>query len=119
LTDLGGNLDILASLRSSEKLLLDVVDSPEEVLRISSEITHLWMRYFEELFELTNGKETGCSGWSPLWAPGKLYMLQSDFSYMISPRMFKRYVMPDLVCVASSGSPVLGNPTQRNGWTCS
>ncbi len=96
LTDLGGNLDILASLRSSEKLLLDLSDSPEEVLRIIADITNLWMLYFEKLFNLTCGNETGCSGWSPLWAPGKLYMLQSDFSYMISPRMFKRFVLPDL-----------------------
>ena len=95
-TDLGGNLDILASLRSSEKLLLDLVDSPEDVVRITAVITDLWMRYFDELYDLTCGKETGCSGWSPMWAPGKFYMLQSDFSYMISPRMFKRYVMPDL-----------------------
>ena len=97
LTDLGGNLDILASLRGSEKLLLDLSDSPEEVLRITADITNLWMRYFDQLFDLTHGKETGCSGWSPLWAPGKLYMLQSDFSYMISPRMFKRFVLPDLI----------------------
>ncbi len=96
LTDLGGNLDILASLRSSEKLLLDLSDSPAEVLRISSEITHLWMRYFNELYGFINGEDCGCCGWSPMWAPGKFYMLQSDFSYMISPRMFKRYVMPDL-----------------------
>jgi len=96
LTDLGGNLDILASLRGSEKLLLDLSDSPEEVLALLTEITHLWMQYYEQLFALTNGKKWGSCGWSPLWAPGKLYMLQSDFSYMISPRMFKRFVLPDL-----------------------
>jgi len=96
LTDLGGNLDILASLRGSEKLLLDLSDSPGEVLRITAEITHLWMQYYDQLFHLTKGKKWGTSGWSPLWAPGKLYMLQSDFSYMISPRMFKRFVMSDL-----------------------
>jgi hypothetical protein len=28
--------------------------------------------------------------------PGSGYMLQSDFSYMISPRMFERLVLPDL-----------------------
>ncbi|MDO9087249.1 MAG: hypothetical protein Q7U53_13665 [Anaerolineaceae bacterium] len=95
-TDLGGNLDILASLRGSEKLLLDLSDSPEEVLGLLTEITRLWMKYYDQLFNLTNGKEWGTSGWSPLWAPGKLYMLQSDFSYMISPRMFKRFVLPDL-----------------------
>jgi len=96
LTDLGGNLDILASMRSSEKLLLDLSDSPDEVQGLLTEITHLWMYYYDQLYALTHGATRGSCGWSPLWAPGKLYMLQSDFSYMISPRMFKRFVMPDL-----------------------
>lgn len=96
LTDLGGNLDILASLRSSEKLLLDLSDSPEEVLDLLTGISQLWMQYYERLFTLTDGKKWGSCGWSPLWAPRKFYMLQSDFSYMISPRMFKRFVLPDL-----------------------
>jgi 5-methyltetrahydrofolate--homocysteine methyltransferase len=96
LTDLGGNLDILASLRSSEKLLLDLSDSPDEVMRITLEITRLWMKFYDQLYTLTDGATHGSCGWSPMWAPGKFYMLQSDFSYMISPRMFKRFVMPDL-----------------------
>jgi len=96
ITDIGGNLDILAHLRGNERLLLDLTDSPEEVIRLTEEITHLWIQYYERLFNLSNGKVFGSSNWSPLWAPGKLYMLQSDFSYMISPRMFKRFVMPDL-----------------------
>ncbi len=33
ITDIGGNLDILASLRGSEKLLLDLTDDPENVDR--------------------------------------------------------------------------------------
>ena len=95
-TDIGGNLDILSHLRGNKSLLLDLSDSPEEVIRLTEEITRLWIRYYDRLFNLTNGKVFGSSNWSPLWAPGKSYMLQSDFSYMISPRMFKRFVMPDL-----------------------
>ncbi len=40
------------------------------------------------------GRGNAC--WGPVWSPGKGYMLQCDFSYMISPRMFRRFVMPDL-----------------------
>ena len=39
----------------------------------------------------------GTTPWAPIWSPGKTYMLQCDFSYMISPAMFERFVMPDLV----------------------
>ena len=96
ITDIGGNLDILASLRGSDKLLLDLTDASDEVERLVSEITPLWLRYYDELYAITNSAGRGNACWGPCWSPGKGYMLQCDFSYMISPRMFKRFVMPDL-----------------------
>jgi len=95
-TDLGGNLDILASLRGSEKLLLDLSDDPENVDRLVGEITPLWLRCYDELTAITHRVGRGNACWGPLWSPGKGYMLQCDFSYMISPRMFARFVLPDL-----------------------
>jgi hypothetical protein len=96
ITDLGGNLDILAALRSSEKLLLDVLDDPDEVERLTKEITSLWIRYYDALEALTSSVGRGNACWGPCWSPRKGYMLQCDFAYMISPYMFKRFVMPDL-----------------------
>ena len=40
-TDLGGNLDILASLRGTQQLLLDLYDAPDEVERLGGQITPL------------------------------------------------------------------------------
>jgi len=95
-TDLGGNLDILASLRDTHGLLLDVLDHPEEVERLVGEVTRLWIRYYDELDAIIRPSTRGTSSWAPIWSPGKTYMLQCDFSYMISPAMFERFVMPDL-----------------------
>ena len=51
-TDLGGNLDILASFRTTERLLFDVIEQPKEVERLTQQITHLWLRYYDELDDL-------------------------------------------------------------------
>ncbi len=96
ITDLGGNLDILASLRTTEQLLLDLYDSPDEVERLASEITRLWLRYYDELYAVVQKAGRGTTPWAAIWSPGRCYMLQSDFAYMISPRMFERFVLPDL-----------------------
>ena len=96
-TDLGGNLDILASLLSTERLLFDLSDHPEEVERLTGALTQLWLRYYDELYALIEPADRGTTTWAPIWAPGRCYMLQSDFAYMISPRMFERFVLPDLV----------------------
>jgi 5-methyltetrahydrofolate--homocysteine methyltransferase len=96
-TDLGGNLDILASFRSTQQLLYDVMDSPDEVIRLCGEITSLWRRYYVELNETIQKAGRGTTPWAPIWSPRNCYMMQSDFGYMISPEMFERFVIPDLV----------------------
>lgn len=95
-TDLGGNLDIIASLRRTERLLLELSDAPEEVARLLGEITRLWLRYYDELHEIIRRGSRGTTPWAPIWSARRCYMLQCDFSYMISPAMFERFVMPDL-----------------------
>lgn len=97
ITDLGGNLDILASLRGSQQLLMDMLDCPDKVEAATRQITGFWLRYYAELHEITQRNGRGTTPWAPIWAPGSCYMLQSDFCAMISPKMFERFVLPDLV----------------------
>ncbi len=101
-TDLGGNLDILASLLTSEQLLYDLSDHPEEVARLAGRITRLWLRYYDELYALVEPAGRGTAPWAAIWSPGRCYMLQSDLAYMISPRMFERYVLPDLAACSQA-----------------
>jgi hypothetical protein len=96
LTDLGGNLDIIASLRDTIQLLKDLVKTPDEIDLLVGETTRLWLDCFDRLYSLIAPAGRGVTNWGPLWAPGRGYMLQSDFSYMISPKMFERFALPDL-----------------------
>jgi hypothetical protein len=96
ITDLGCNLDVLSALVTAGQLLLDVTDSPIEVARLAGEITSLWLRYYDELYDIVQGTGRGTTPWATIWSPRRCYMLQSDFSYMLSPRMFERFVLPDL-----------------------
>jgi hypothetical protein len=95
-TDLGGNLDVLASFCSTEGLLLSLIDHPEDVERLVQRITELWIQYYDALDAIIRPTCRGTTCWAPIWSTGKAYMLQCDFSYMISPAMFERFVLPDL-----------------------
>lgn len=96
ITDLGGNLDILASLLGSEKLLTLLIDDPNLIDRATAQLSQLWLNYYDRLAEIILAVQPGTSAWGPLYFPGRGYYLQSDFSYMISPKMFARWVVPDL-----------------------
>ena len=95
-TDLGGNLDILASLVGSEALCMELIDRPDQVVAAVAEITKAWIAAYDELAAIVTKRCPGTNSWHSVWAPGTTYILQCDFSYMISPDMFKRFVMPDL-----------------------
>lgn len=95
-TDLGGNLDILAHLRGAQQLLLDLYDAPEEIDRLVHETTQAWLECYDKLHDLISPAGRGITCWGPCWSSGSGYMLQSDVSYMISPKMFERFAFPDL-----------------------
>ncbi len=96
MTDLGGNLDIAASLRGAQKLLCDLMDRPVAVKGLLEEIDRLWFRYYEDLDRISQEKMQGTSAWMGIWSPMKWSPLQCDFSAMISPGLFEKFVVPCL-----------------------
>lgn len=96
MTDLGGNLDILSTFRPSENLLLDLYDHPDEVKRLTWEAHKLWWKYYEEINQVLQPTNPGYTAWAPIYSESPYYMLQCDFCYMISPKMFDEFVKPEL-----------------------
>jgi 5-methyltetrahydrofolate--homocysteine methyltransferase len=72
------------------------MDDPELVQDQRRKLTDLWIRYYDELDQIIRPGCRGTSCWTPIWSTQKTYMLQSDFCYMISPKMFERFVLPDI-----------------------
>ncbi len=90
--DLGGIMDVLASMRGSENLLYDLYDNPDEVLRCVKELQQLWFLYYDKFNDILRPEAKGYSQWFNVYGEEPGYILQSDFSYMISPDMFRQFV---------------------------
>lgn len=95
--DLVENLDTLASLRGSEALMIDLIENPGAVLARLEEITWAWFEVYTGIYDLIC-LEDGSSpfGAFRLWGAGKTAKVQCDASAMLSPRMFRRFVVPFL-----------------------
>ncbi|MEM1557471.1 MAG: hypothetical protein QXG12_02605 [Thermoproteota archaeon] len=93
MTDLGGILDVLASLRGSEKLIVDLVRNPEDVKSLSSKIIECWHACYDELHEIIRRYIEGTSAWMGIWCPEKWYPIQCDFAFMLSPKLFDDFVL--------------------------
>ena len=96
MVDLGGVLDILATFRTTEHLLTDLYDEPDEVKRLINELHHVWLQYFDELNSVISRQTPGYSDWSRIYSEKPCYVIQSDFSYMLGPDMFREFVKDDL-----------------------
>jgi len=94
--DLGVNLDILSVFRPGQQLLLDLYDHPDEVKRLTEEAHDCWHRVVEEINGILQPVNPGYSDWSGIFTDRPSYMLQCDFSYMISPEMFNEFARPEL-----------------------
>jgi len=92
--DLIEGLDTLAAMRGTEQLLTDLVDRPEWVHGSLSRITELYIKHYDILYELIKDETRGSHFWA--WAPGKMAKFQCDFSAMISPEMFRNFMVPVL-----------------------
>jgi len=95
-TDLGGCSDILASFRGSGRLLTDLIEYPDHVRRLRDELIERWQWCYDELLAITRRCGDGSAQWLGVWAPGKMYNIQSDMCCMISPPMFEEFVAPEL-----------------------
>ncbi|NIQ98593.1 MAG: trimethylamine corrinoid protein 2, partial [Gemmatimonadales bacterium] len=96
--DLIEGLDTLAAMRGTDRLLADLIERPEWVHGSLRRITDLYFRYYDMLYDLLRDEVGGSVFW--IWAPGRLTKLQCDFSAMISPAMFREFMVPVLTQMA-------------------
>jgi len=92
--DLIEGLDTLAAMRGTEPLLIDLLERPDWVHRCLRQITDRYFRYYDVLYDLFRDEVGGAIFWC--WAPGRMAKFQCDFSAMISPEMFRDFMVPVL-----------------------
>ena len=90
--DLGGILDILASFRTTQGLLYDLYDEPEEVVRCVKELQEMWFFFFDKVNAYLGDRVQGHTHWLGAYSEQPSCILQSDFSFMIGNDQFKEFV---------------------------
>ena len=98
LPELGAATDDLSLLRGMQTLLLDMIDQPEPVKRAIARLADTWGQVHNELYQIAAPANQGgcCIAWMQTWAPGSHYQMSCDFSAILSPRMFKEFILPEI-----------------------
>lgn len=96
-TDNCGIADALAAMRGPEELLMDMIADGDFVSEGIQKLLSIYKDTQEQLFDLVRDNNEGSIlSWMHLWAPRRCAQLQCDLSVMISPEMYRTYIMPEL-----------------------
>ena len=95
--DLMENIDVLASLRGAQDILFDLLDEPDMIGERIQEVTDVYYEYYDRFYDIIKD-ENGGNAYTvfQIWGPGRTVKLQCDFSAMMSPEDFRKYIQPSL-----------------------
>ncbi|MCS7265114.1 MAG: hypothetical protein NZ805_09815 [Armatimonadetes bacterium] len=97
LTDIHAGGDLLAALRGRENFCLDLVEHPEKVCEAMKQITPLFFEVYESLHSIIRTQYEGTCTWLNVWAQGRWYPVSMDELALISPKMFRKFFLNDIV----------------------
>ena len=89
-------MDVIAGVLGAEPTLEAMIEQPEAILAVRDRMMAWSRQTFEEGFAMFKGKQEGDIDWMSLWTPGSVVSSQCDMSAMISPAMFREFVVPEL-----------------------
>lgn len=94
--DLVEGLDVLASLKGSDQLMLDMMLDPETLKQQLQAVNDVYFEVFDRIYDMINidGEMAFC--YFSIWGPGKVSKLQCDISIMISEEDFRTFAVPFL-----------------------
>jgi 5-methyltetrahydrofolate--homocysteine methyltransferase len=96
-TDIGGVLDILSSFLGPTNLILTMKRNPNVIDTCRTIILEKLLKVYDELQSIISQNCVGCSCWLGVWSRKNWYALQCDFSAMMSPTWYEKFVLPDIV----------------------
>ena len=92
--DLMEGLDVLASIRGTQDVLMDMIVDPEGLEQQLQKVNDIYFSVFDRIYEIIREGDEMAFCYFSLWGPGTVSKLQSDISIMFSEDDFRRFVLP-------------------------
>jgi hypothetical protein len=92
---LRGVSDIAAALLGPQRLALECYDHPPELRQLLGRCTEIWQAVGQRLTRAFGSFHGGqCAGRRRVWAPGTCLLYQDDAASVLSPALFRDFVVP-------------------------
>jgi len=92
---LSPGLDVLSELCGASELCIYLITDPGWVQEKLSEITAACLKAYDTIYQLASEEDGSVFvSFFRLWAPGRVSLIQNDFSSLISETMFREFAVP-------------------------
>ena len=92
--DLHSNIDCLEAMRGAEKLLFDLIDTPDLIEEVMKQVRPLYGKIYDAFGVYGQKDELGRNTCMGLYSRGKTDYIQADFISLLSPDMVRKFVLP-------------------------
>lgn len=92
--DLVEGLDVLASIRGTQDVLMDMIMQPDELAQQLQQVNDAYFQAYDRIYDIIRKGDESAFCYFSLWAPGRVSKLQSDISTMISEEDYRQFVQP-------------------------
>jgi len=89
-----GPLDVLAAMRTSERMCLDIYEHPTEVFQTLGELSKVYVQLAEALLSIIPSFRGGWVTRLHVWFPDHAITPQNDSGALVSPAIYRRFVLP-------------------------
>ncbi len=93
--DMHVNIDGLEALRGAQDLLFDIIDSPDAIKKALSQMRRAFVKIYNS-FHSYEQKKLGTTSLLHMYSRGKYNPIQADFICLLSPEMFRDFVLPEI-----------------------
>jgi len=92
--DLSGPIDLLANLRGSENLCMDLFEEREKILAAAEHLTGIWHQVYQRLNQIVNDAGAASVHWLGCWSDTVYTVPTCDFNALIGPDDFRELCLP-------------------------
>lgn len=90
-----GVSDVLAALLGLDRTIFTMLDRPARIHELAERITNFWIAFGHAQLDASPRYEEGYGSFLyNLWAPGRCIWLQEDAAALLSPPLFKEFILP-------------------------
>ena len=94
--DLHSGADCLSAIRGADRLMTDMLMTPEVIERAMGQLTRLWKGVVDQLDPIILAAGQGTTNWTGGWSEQRFLCIgQNDSTCMISPKMYRDFFWED------------------------